>query len=271
MNRYICRAKAVDDGRWVVGEPHTMCSTPHIHISLLESVRVNPNTIGMFTGWFDKKGKPIFEDDILALTIPDGTTRLFIVEWQRQVRHLAALKDFVPDGNPVEISGWCFTWGKNCLLPSVIGEVPDYNRMEIVGNVYDNRDLLEPGAEEKFHGQRELIGNTCCLSNKPGVQVFMYDLKDDNGSWLARCFLTSDGVYMSYSEWGNFFHYFAAPGKDGIRKFMLGISDGYFANKLCEVEWNTAPTKVAAAAKRHAKYVLPVLQQAIREQLEQEG
>lgn len=53
MNRYNCRAKAVDDGRWVVGEPHTMCSTPHIHISSLESVRVNPNTIGMFTGWFD--------------------------------------------------------------------------------------------------------------------------------------------------------------------------------------------------------------------------
>ena len=177
MNSNIFRAKAVDDGRWVVGEPHTMCSTPHIHISPLESVRVNPNTIGRFTGWFDKKGKPIFEDDILALTIPDDTTRLFIVEWQRQVRHLAALKDFVPDGNPVEISGWCFTWGKNCLLPSVIGEVPDYNRMEIVGNVYDNRDLLEPGAEENFHGQRELIGNTCCLSNKPGVQVFMYDLK----------------------------------------------------------------------------------------------
>ena len=125
--------------------------------------------------------------------------------------------------------------------------------------------------EAKITGQRELIGNTCCLSNKPGVQVFMYDLKDDNGSWLARCFLTSDGVYMSYSEWGNFFHYFAAPGKDGIRKFMLGISDGYFANKLCEVEWNTAPTKVVAAAKRHAKYVLPVLQQAIREQLEKEG
>ena len=242
MNRYICRAKAVEDGRWVQGEPHTMSSHPHIHVSALESVRINPNTLGMFTGWRDKNGNPIFEDDILALTIPDGTTRLFIVEWQRQVRHLKSLKDFVPD----------------------------YYRMEIVGNVYDNTDLLEPGAEEQFKSYRELIGNTCCLSNKPGVQVFMYDLKNDNGSWLARCFLTSDGIYMSYSEWGNFFHYFNAPGKDGIRKFMLGISEGYFANKLCEVEWNTAPTKVAAAAKRHAKHVLPVLQQTIREQLEKE-
>lgn len=271
MNRYICRAKAVDDGRWVQGEPHTMCSTPHIHVSPLESVRIDPNTLGRFTEWRDKNGKPIFEGDILSLILPDGSGRLFIVEWQRQIRHLESLKDFEPDGNPVEISGWCFTWGKHRLLPSYIGEVPDYKRMEIVGNIHDNSDMLTDENEAKITGQRELIGNTCCLSNKPGVQVFMYDLKDNNGSWLARCFLTSDGVYMSYSEWGNFFHYFTAPGKDGIRKFMLGISDGYFANKLCEVEWNTAPTKVAAAAKRHAKYVLPVLQQAIREQLEQEG
>ena len=75
---------------------------------------------------------------------------------------------------------------------------------------------------------------------------------------------------MSYSEYGNFFHYFTAPGKDGIRKFMLGITPDYFGYKLCEVEWNTAPTKVAAAAKRHAKYVLPVLQEAIKKQLEED-
>ena len=51
---------------------------------------------------------------------------------------------------------------------------------------------------------------------------------------------------------------------------MLGISAGYFGGKLCEVEWNTAPKKVAAAATRHAQYVLPALQQAIREQLKYE-
>ena len=142
MNRYICRAKAVDDGRWVVGEPHIMSLQPHIHISPLESVRIDPNTLGRFTEWRDKNGKPIFEGDILSLILPDGSGRLFIVEWQRQIRHLESLKDFEPDGNPVEISGWCFTWGKHRLLPSYIGEVPDYKRMEIVGNIHDNSDMV---------------------------------------------------------------------------------------------------------------------------------
>lgn len=269
MNRNLVRAKDLD-GKWVVGELHTMCSMPHIHLNPLQKTAINPDTISWFTGWRDKKDQPIFEGDIVKLVCPDDTVRLFLVEWRKQVRTLKPLPGFEDDGTPVEITGWCFKWGPHRLLPSYIGHVPDYKRMEVIGNKWDNPVLLTDEAEAEQEGQRELIGNTCCLSNKPGVQVFMYDLKDQRGEWLARCFLISDGVYMSYSEYGNFFHYFAAPGKDGIRKFMLGITPDYFGYKLCEVEWNTAPTKVAAAAKRHAKYVLPVLQEAIRKQLEED-
>lgn len=267
----IYRAKAIDDGRWVSGELHTMSFRPHIHVSPIEKVDIDIATASKYTGWNDKKNKPIYEGDILAMVLPDNSSsRLFVVEWQHQVRHLKPLDGFEDDGTPVEITGWCFRLGCHRLLPSYIGHVGDYRRMEVVGNIYDNPGMIADLPESHTTGKHELIGNTCCLSNKPEVQVFMYDLKDSKGSWLARVILTSDGVYMSYSEYGNFFHYFTAPGKDGIRPFMLRITPDYFGQKLCEVEWNTAPTKVAAAAKRHAKYVLPVLQEAIRKQLDQE-
>lgn len=271
MNRQLVfRAKAIKNGEWVSGELHLKTFPPYIQMSMLETAHIDVETIGQFTGWRDKNDKPIFEGDILSLIIPDGSPRLFVVEWHQQLRHLKSLKDFVDDGNAVEIAGWCFRWGNNLLFPSHIGHVSDYKRMEVIGNIYDNPELLSDEVEASITGKPELIGNTVCLSNKPGVQVFMYDLNDEHGDWLARVFLTSDGVYMSYSEFGNFFHYFNAPGKEGIRKFMLGISPGYFGGKLCEVEWNTAPKKVAAAATRHAQHVLPALQQAIREQLEHE-
>lgn len=266
------RAKAADDGRWVIGEAHLMATRPHIHISPLEKVDINPDTLCRYTGWRDRHNKPIFEGDILVHVIPDGTSRLFSVVWKQQLRHLKPLENFVDDNNPVEISGWCFQWGSHYLLPSYIGHQPDYNRMEIVGNIYDNADLLtcDLAGVPAFEGKRDLIGNTCCISNKPGIQVFMYDLKDEHGNWLARVILTSEGLFMTYSEWGNFFHYFNAPGKDGIRKFMLNIYDDYFAGKLCEVEWNTSTTKLRTAAKRYVKHVLPVLKVAIEEQLKKE-
>ena len=51
---------------------------------------------------------------------------------------------------------------------------------------------------------------------------------------------------------------------------MTKIDSDYFGYKLCEVEWFTSAKKVEMAARRHAKHVLPVLQEAIREQLKLE-
>ena len=49
----IFRAKAIDDGRWVSGELHTMTHRPHIHINALEKADIDPDTIGEYTGWRD--------------------------------------------------------------------------------------------------------------------------------------------------------------------------------------------------------------------------
>lgn len=106
---------------------------------------VLPSTVGQFTGLKDGTGKEIYEGDILRLTIPDGTIRHFVVEWASEDRILRPLYDFVPDGNPIRISGWCFNWNGYRLYPTVIDGVPDNEVMEVVGNIHDNPELLKGG------------------------------------------------------------------------------------------------------------------------------
>ena len=96
-----------------------------------------------YTGLKDCNGKEIFEGDILCLTIPDGSTRHFVVEWPNEDRTLKPMNGFQHDGNPIRISGWCFNWNGHRLYPTVMDGVPDNERMEIVGNIHDNPDLLQ--------------------------------------------------------------------------------------------------------------------------------
>ena len=95
-----------------------------------------------YTGLKDCNGNKIFEGDILRLTIPDGSIRLFVVEWAEEDRKLISLSGFEHDGNPVRICGWCFNWNGFRLYPTVIDGIPDNEKMTIVGNVHDNPELL---------------------------------------------------------------------------------------------------------------------------------
>lgn len=106
-------------------------------------IKVNPDTIGLFTGLHDVNGKEIYEGDILCFRVPDDTIRHFVVEWASEDRILRPLSNFVPDGNPVRISGWCFNWNGNHLYPTVIDGIPDNEVMTIVGNIFDNPELLK--------------------------------------------------------------------------------------------------------------------------------
>ena len=101
------------------------------------------SSIGQYTGLKDKNGKEIYEGDILCLQVPDGTIRHFVIEWADEDRILRPLSDFVPDGNPIRISGWCFNWRGYRLYPTVIDGVPDNEVMEIIGNIHDNPELMK--------------------------------------------------------------------------------------------------------------------------------
>lgn len=98
-----------------------------------------------YTGLKDCNGKEIYEGDILRFRVPDGTIRYFVVEWASEDRILRPLSNFVHDGNPVRINGWCFNWQGHFLYPSVIDGIPDNEKMTIVGNIYNNPELMKGG------------------------------------------------------------------------------------------------------------------------------
>lgn len=153
------RGKSIGTGKWLYGHlfnygltapTNVPCISVCVPTSWKEAYNfyaVHPDTIGQYTGLKDKYKRKIFEWDILKFIAPDGAIRYFVVEWASEDRILRPLSDFVPDGNPIRISGWCFNWNGRRLYPSVIDGVPDNEVMEIVGNIHDNPELLKGGRE----------------------------------------------------------------------------------------------------------------------------
>lgn len=84
---------------------------------------VNHNTVGQFTGLYDKNGEEIYEGDILALQETDN-----------KVTHC-----------PVSMNCkgyWSIDFGINYGV--CLGLV-DKKRVEVIGNIHDNPELLKKG------------------------------------------------------------------------------------------------------------------------------
>lgn len=145
MVTLLCRGKQTENNKWVEGyyvcthnyldnrEIHLMfCddSTVYPHNEITGTVEVDPKTIGRFTGLTDKNGVKIFEGDVVHLSGDKGTDTRFINYNALVVfRHggFCAI-----DGTPDDycVCRFDFTSSLNC---------------EIIGNVYDNLELIEDG------------------------------------------------------------------------------------------------------------------------------
>lgn len=134
MNREILfRGKRVDNGEWVEG---FYCPRPYSHFPCEPSIfpiatidkewygiEVIPETVGQYTGLNDKNGVKIFEGDIVTVENPNISDDEY------------GIVKFDNDGAMfiVEFDTFTVDFGNNI----------DGNQCEIIGNIFDNPELLK--------------------------------------------------------------------------------------------------------------------------------
>ncbi len=156
MNEYLFRGKRKDNGMWVEGyywlydnKPKICCEGENADIEgypvrkLFDFIDVIPETVGMWSGQTDRNGKKIFKGDILKgwrypfYCAEDGTHNYFaVVVWFENSSAFGLYTHKAPqskvrgasDGNTDFMEDFDSTlWG-------------------IIGNIYDNPELLEAKA-----------------------------------------------------------------------------------------------------------------------------
>lgn len=141
MREILFRGKRSDNGEWVeggykhekVGEYFTaVFIIEQLTSGVWENNRVDPATVGQFTGMVDKNGKRIFEGDVVKF-------------YERQLGG-----EDVPIYECVEFSegGFCTHryFLNNWLRNAVNGNI-QLEDIEVIGNIHDNSELLEGGAK----------------------------------------------------------------------------------------------------------------------------
>ena len=129
-DRYLCKAKRTDNGGWVSGylvrygftgrEKYYIVPS---YASDLYALEIDPSTICWCTGLKDKNGKLIWENDIVR-TVYDGNEHIYQVVWDESELDFKA------------------TNGKE-NYESNFEYLPCCDEIEILGNCFDNPELLE--------------------------------------------------------------------------------------------------------------------------------
>lgn len=139
MREILFRGKRLGDGKWIEGNYWEFCGNNNIMApGTCIGSRVDPSTVGQFTGLLDKNGKRIFDGDVVKYTfdMPDNPNatengkkviigRVFFSDWR---------------------ASFSVTAGRNCsssLNNDLFKYVRNGNRVEVTGNIHDNPELLK--------------------------------------------------------------------------------------------------------------------------------
>ncbi len=118
------RGEKTEGGKWVYGfyqeHPLAYC---HIQNSSNDWFPVFADTVGQYIGVDDKNGKEIYEKDIVLI---DGEDEYFVVEWGVDTAR------FVMNSETLTVDFDNY-WGY---------------QIEVIGNVYENADLLKEAGNE---------------------------------------------------------------------------------------------------------------------------
>lgn len=98
-----------------------------------EGIAVMSETVGQYTGLTDNNGVKIFEGDIVQLLFFEHGTALGIVKYGRYT-DVDSLDDY-------DYLGWYIDIQESCI--SILSPQSDNMQIKIVGNIYDNPELLK--------------------------------------------------------------------------------------------------------------------------------
>ena len=136
MREILFRGKITQD-EWVYGFYENV-KLEEATIHYINGKIVSSKTVGQYTGLTDKNGKKIFEGDIIRLTPPKESGEIYIPT-PRNPQEDRILKVIFFDGMfAVDMSKW-FKYGHG----KVALQTYETNRIEIIGNIYDNPELLK--------------------------------------------------------------------------------------------------------------------------------
>ena len=145
-DRYLFKAKRIDNGEWEIGslialptgeyEISNKCNNPPDCDPMWDKVvithKVDPSTICQCTGLKDKNGKLIWENDVIKYHFRD---------LYAQIRYGAYQSCF--DSQKAEHIGFYVDWSESRNYRKDLGYWINMVNAEVVGNIFDNADLLE--------------------------------------------------------------------------------------------------------------------------------
>lgn len=138
MREILFRGKRVDSGEWIDGYLFRLSESlnPFIMIkNRSESHEVFPETIGQYTGLTDKNGKKIFESDIVCTRYRNGE---ICCSGDVQFSHGVYGAEWLGNKKNKSMVGG---WGQLHNLRRFDDDI--INDIEVIGNIYDNPELLE--------------------------------------------------------------------------------------------------------------------------------
>ena len=132
MRDILFRGKRIDNGEWVEGGYYVekaggyltaVFIVENLTDRVVERHRVDPSTVGQYTGLTDKNGKRIFEGDIVRFKWDVGRDYFFVID---------------------------FSDGEFCATPvHSLDDVWQFRirgeneKLVVIGNIHDNPELLE--------------------------------------------------------------------------------------------------------------------------------
>ena len=163
------RAKSFER-EWAYGDLHLNCKFPYIYTQERRTIPIDTTTVGQFTGLHDKHGKEVYEGDIIAFyelktycINPDCEPHLLgyserLHKKIKAVRFEDGMFGVESEYLPIDSFAYLGDWAadedyieelkKDPYFDANGYDLDDVIGFEVIGNVFDNPDLIEKGGEQ---------------------------------------------------------------------------------------------------------------------------